>query len=233
MATNTSKRTAPVAETFHGYIETTRDSLLLFEACKRDMLPRIKRRLQDKERHLIRSGTIFCFDEKESGVKRWTDGLVWSPSRILGNFLIYRELDDKKVPRSRSADINATITLSQEEEGQVTMKGRSNSSGYIVAPDFLRRQREKALIGSLKNSYRFKRNGLVKKSMSLIVDGVQQHIVSYYNKEDVLSGKLRTPSSFSELSSLEVSPGFRLRENFRIPIYQQQYIEDCLSADDG
>jgi hypothetical protein len=71
--------------------------------------------------------------------------------------------------------------------------------------------------------------------MSLIVNGIQQHIVSYYNKEDVLSGKLRTPSSFAELASLEVSPGFRLRENFRIPIYQQQqqYIEDCSSADDG
>jgi hypothetical protein len=226
MATNTSKKISPVAETFHGYIETTRDSLLLFEACKRGILPRIKRRLQDKERHLIRSGTIFCFDEKESGVKRWTDGLVWSPSRILGNFLIYRELDDKKVTRSGSAD-------TQEEQEAPLIKSRSSSSGYIVAPDLLRRQREKALVGSLKNSYRFKRNGLVKKSMSLIVDGVQQHIISYYNKEDVLSGILRTPSSFAELSSLEVSPGFRLRENFRIPIHQQQHIEDCSSADDG
>lgn len=28
------------------------------------------------------------FDEGESGIKRWTDGLIWSPSRILSNFLV-------------------------------------------------------------------------------------------------------------------------------------------------
>lgn len=31
---------------------------------------------------------MFVFDEKESGIRRWTDGLLWSPSRILWNFLV-------------------------------------------------------------------------------------------------------------------------------------------------
>jgi hypothetical protein len=56
-----------VSETFHGFIETTQDSLLIFEACKRNILPRISRRLQEKERRLVRSGSVFVFDEKESG----------------------------------------------------------------------------------------------------------------------------------------------------------------------
>lgn len=245
---NNSKNNVVTAkESFHGYIETTRDSLLLFEACKRGIIPRISRRLQDKERHLIRSGSIFCFDEKESGIKRWTDGLIWSPSRILGNFLIYRELDDKKFVRSNSTDhsimqrqhqhdngVGATTTTTttnnnMDHDDDVTMRSRSSSlsscnssiaamaSGYVGAPDLLRRQREKALLGSLKTSYKFKKNGLIKKSMSLIVDGVQQHIISYYSKEDVLSCRLKTPSSLVELSSLEVSPSLRLRQNFRIP----------------
>jgi hypothetical protein len=207
-------------ETFHGYIENTRDSLLLFEACKRGIIPRITRRLQDRERYLIRSGSIFCFDEKESGIKRWTDGLIWSPSRILGNFLIYREMDDKKALRIGSTDDDGGLKKFDND----ILRSRStslssNNNGYVIAPDLLRNQREKALLGSLKNSSKFKKNGLIKKSISLIVDGVQQHIVSYYSKEDVLSNKLKTPSSIVELSSLEVSAGLRLRQNFRIPIF--------------
>ena len=40
---------------------------------------------------MVQSGAVFVFDEHESGIKRWTDGLVWSPSRILGNFLVSHE----------------------------------------------------------------------------------------------------------------------------------------------
>lgn len=58
-----------MAETFHGYIETTQDVLLIFEGCRRGLLPRICRRLQERERKLIRSGSIFVFDERESGTK--------------------------------------------------------------------------------------------------------------------------------------------------------------------
>ncbi|KAK4510975.1 metalloprotease [Mucor velutinosus] len=220
------QKNVPVTETFYGYIETTRDSLLLFEACKRGLLPRITRRLQDKERILIRSGTIFCFDEHESGIKRWTDGFVWSPSRIMGNFLIYRELEDKKSIRSKDATFN----------NKHTTTARNATTGYVMAPDLLRRQQEKALVGSLKTSFKFKRNGLIKKSISLIVDGVQQHIISYYSKEDVMSSRLRTPSSLVELASLEVSPGLRLRQNFRAPAFQQQSMMEDTPAtanDDG
>lgn len=54
--------------TFHGFVETTMDTLLLFEACRQNLLPKITRRLQDRERkELVVSGTVFIFDEKESG----------------------------------------------------------------------------------------------------------------------------------------------------------------------
>lgn len=73
---------------FRGYIETTYDSLLVFEAARRGMIPRVTRRLIERERGMVQSGAVFVFDEQESGIRRWTDGLVWSPSRILGNFLV-------------------------------------------------------------------------------------------------------------------------------------------------
>jgi len=37
---------------------------------------------------MITSGAVFVFSVEESGIKRWTDSMVWSPSRIVGNFLV-------------------------------------------------------------------------------------------------------------------------------------------------
>ncbi|KAI8966935.1 Gti1/Pac2 family-domain-containing protein [Mycotypha africana] len=238
-----------VRETFFGYIETTRDSLLLFEACKRGLLPRITRRLQDSERILmIKSGAIFCFDEKESGIKRWTDGLVWSPSRIMGNFLVYRELESKKHQQllhgSNNKQLGKEAVTEEENDDEIDyfnyhiMKNKENNSSNIKPSneDEAQHPHEKAIVGSLRtshcSSYKFKRYGLIKKSISLIVDGVQQHIISYYNKEDVLSCKFATPSSILELSTLKVSPGLRLKQNLRIPVFidhQQAVEEDTLS----
>ncbi|KAF9190551.1 hypothetical protein BGZ51_008489 [Haplosporangium sp. Z 767] len=190
-----------IVETFHGYIETTQDTLLIFEACRRGLLPRICRRLQEKERRIVQSGTVFVFDERESGIKRWTDGLVWSPSRILGNFLVYRELDKRNSGKKDASPIDRAA--------------RSDSPTDVESA--LEKNKERALVGSLTNSYRFKKNGLVKKTMSIVVNGVSQHLISYYSKDDVLAGKLRTPSSVPELASLEISPEFLMKQNFRIP----------------
>ncbi|KAG0306953.1 hypothetical protein BGZ97_000569 [Linnemannia gamsii] len=192
--------TMSIVETFHGYMETTQDTLLIFEACRRGLLPRICRRLQEKERRIVQSGTVFVFDERESGIKRWTDGLVWSPSRILGNFLVYRELDKRNSGKKDASPIDRA--------------SRSSSSDNETA---IEKNKERALVGSLTNSYRFKKNGLIKKTMSIVVNGVSQHMISYYSKEDVLSGKLRTPSSVPELATLEISPEFLMKQNFRIP----------------
>ena len=71
-----------------GWIETTGDALLILEAARRGIIPRVTRRLLDSERRMITSGSVFVFDENESGMKRWTDGFSWSPSRVLGNFLV-------------------------------------------------------------------------------------------------------------------------------------------------
>ncbi|KAF9153093.1 hypothetical protein DFQ26_000673 [Actinomortierella ambigua] len=194
-----------IVETFHGFIETTQDTLLIFEACHRGLLPRICRRLQEKERRIVQSGTVFVFDERESGIKRWTDGLVWSPSRILGNFLVYRELDKRNSGKKDASPIDRA--------------SRSSSSDVESA---IEKNKERALVGSLTNSYRFKKNGLVKKTMSIVVNGVSQHLISYYSKDDVLQGKLRTPSSLPELASLEISPEFLSKQNFRIPPLMEQ-----------
>ncbi|OBZ91595.1 Global transcription regulator FGP1 [Choanephora cucurbitarum] len=166
------------------------------------MLPRITRRLQEKERQLVRSGSIFVFDETESGIKRWTDGRIWSPSRIMGNFLVYRELNKKH---------NAKQSIRKLPSDPSSRTRNSLDQMYF------QRTRERQLVGSLSDHYNFKEDGLIKKTMSVVVHGSPLHLISYYYPDDVLQRRLRIPSVVPELANLDISPELLSRQNFRIP----------------
>ncbi|QRW22785.1 cAMP-independent regulatory protein pac2 [Rhizoctonia solani] len=187
------------------FIETTEDALLILEAARRGLIPRVTRRLVDRERRMITSGSVFVFDEDESGIKRWTDGLLWSPSRILGNFLLYRETDKKGTALTPMPNLHlmkdSTTSLSRPKDGRAQAD----------------RNRERALVGSLTNSYKFKPDGMMKKTFSLTVNGSTQHLISYYKVADVEEGRLRTPSSLPELSVLDISPEYLDKTHFRCP----------------
>ncbi|CAE6497372.1 unnamed protein product [Rhizoctonia solani] len=235
------------------FIETTEDALLILEAARRGLIPRVTRRLVDRERRMITSGSVFVFDEDESGIKRWTDGLLWSPSRILGNFLLYRETDKKGTSSNANAQsasnepsrILGNFLLYRETDKKGTSsnanaQSASNESPLLVSdpantsppsrkdsttslsrPKDGRaqadRNRERALVGSLTNSYKFKPDGMMKKTFSLTVNGSTQHLISYYKVADVEEGRLRTPSSLPELSVLDISPEYLDKTHFRCP----------------
>ncbi|KAG8780018.1 hypothetical protein FRC15_009797 [Serendipita sp. 397] len=192
-----------------GWIETTGDALLILEAARRGLIPRVTRRLVDSERKMITSGSVFVFDEDESGIKRWTDGFVWSPSRILGNFLLYREMEKRGGGRSK-ADQEAT-----DQEGGTPKAGKANASQGLTQG--LDKHRERLLLGSLTNSHKFKVDGMIKKTFSLTIGGVSQHLISYYRVADVENGRLRSPSSLPELATLEISPEYLDKTHFRQP----------------
>ncbi|KAI9103137.1 Gti1/Pac2 family-domain-containing protein [Phlyctochytrium arcticum] len=91
-------------ETFHGFMSTPSDGLLILDACRKGALrllkerPKVLLKTADKTSDggkesssvAIRSGTIVVFEEHETRMKRWRDGLKWTPSRVCGPFLIYR-----------------------------------------------------------------------------------------------------------------------------------------------
>ncbi|KIY65019.1 hypothetical protein CYLTODRAFT_357547, partial [Cylindrobasidium torrendii FP15055 ss-10] len=185
-----------------GWIQTTGDALLILEAARQGLIPRVTRRLVDSERKMIDSGSVFVFDEEESGIRRWTDGYNWSPSRILGNFMLYREVG------SRRRRKNAQGAAQEQDEMDDSSVGEDNPAA-------------RALLGSLltstSTSLQFKPNGLIKKSFSVTINGVPQHLISYYRIPDVLSGRLRTPSSLPELVSLSISDEYLDKVHFRIP----------------
>ena len=150
-----------------GWIETTGDALLILEAARRGLIPRVTRRLVDSERKMITYGSVFVFDEDESGIKRWTDGFFWSPSRILGNFLLYRETE-KRGAGHRSARVDAAAPAEEadgvKQEGQTLSRPKSESNRLGID-----RQRERILVGSLTNSYKFKPGGMMKKVRILLL----------------------------------------------------------------
>ncbi|CAD6887214.1 unnamed protein product [Tilletia laevis] len=224
--------------TYVGYVQSTKDALLIFEAVRQNRLPKITRRLREEERMaLIRSGAVFVFDELESGVKRWTDGLYWSPSRILNNFLVYRQIEkkasqnaeDTKSKNKEHVRFSASDGAPQVPEGPIAPSSggplQNSLPGSIsgVNPPGTElsggkeNEAERSLVGSLTNSFPFIHNGLCKKTISFPIGNSHQHLISYYAIEDVLAGRLRTPSSLPEFNSMTISPPLLNRSNFRIP----------------
>lgn len=89
MSTASTSDTSWMDNIFYGWIDTTWDALLILEAARRGIVPRVTRRFHDIEkRNMIRSGAVIVFTEEESSVKRWTDPYLWSASRMLGNFMV-------------------------------------------------------------------------------------------------------------------------------------------------
>lgn len=134
---------------------------------------------------------IETFSQK--GIKRWTDGFLWSPSRILGNFLVYRELANREHRKIDNDYSNSSATTSKATD-------ETNLS--------LMYQKEKTLVGSLttlNTTYNFKKDGLIKKTIRIMVNGTFLHIVNYYSKHDALNNLLPTPSANPELACLQIS----------------------------
>jgi hypothetical protein len=98
--------------TYRGKINTVLDALLVLEATRLELLPTINRRLTTVERtKYIVPNTIFVWNETKCGMKRWTDGKLWSPSKVYhGQFLIYKQL--VKFNHQRQVDNNGLIKQS-------------------------------------------------------------------------------------------------------------------------
>jgi hypothetical protein len=208
--------------TFQGHVATTNDALILFEACLSGRISETQKRPNGAERlQLIRSGSVFIYQDN-TGIQRWTDGLNWTPSRTLGNFFVYREIN-KPLLRRRSA-----VNQKKKKKGRRPRPGepyprpdstgeaysQSTSSTATPTPSDAERQ----LIGSWNDSYDFKPNGLVKKTMNHTVQGVSYHLVSYYNMDDVEDGLLELPSQSTALSGIRPRPKLIPKQSCGAPL---------------
>ncbi|KAG0100000.1 hypothetical protein BGZ93_004770 [Podila epicladia] len=201
-----------MAKTFHGRIEDTLDALVIFEACRQGVLPKLHRRLcaaekgetrdspyelgspllptattsatssassssssssrssrhptlapktsspppslriDSQSQNLITPGSVFVFDEAEAKICRWTDGRIWSPSRICGNFLVYHELY-RKLPKQKCSTAQAKANV-RDGHGlkDKALREKVEQDGLVV-------------LGSRKGTFVLKKDGLIKKTI--------------------------------------------------------------------
>ena len=207
--------------TWRGFVHSTHDALVIIEGCLEGRLHHIPRRPHDRERgSLIASGNIFVYEENASGIKRWTDGMTWSPSRIMGNFLVYRELNPsnypsggKKVARKRKR--NRSVDVSASEGGHVQL------SPPTIAEE------DRRLVGSLVDSYGFKAEGLVKRTLTVQYNNIAHHLISYYTVKDVKEGKLKRPEFDTNLAHIRVRPDL-LNLPFKQPIHDAEDMDPAV-----
>ncbi|KAI9800115.1 MAG: hypothetical protein M1833_003442 [Piccolia ochrophora] len=93
--------------TYRGFIETERDALLLLDACLLGALHHLPRRPYQYELSvLIRSGSVFIYEENASGILEWTDGAHWIPVGKEGDFCVDREPDNSTGLFKKTITIN-------------------------------------------------------------------------------------------------------------------------------
>lgn len=172
-------------ETYHGNVRTPGDAIILFEACRQGLLPRVQRRLSEKERQSIRSGSVFVWDEREAGMRRWTDGKSWSASRVSGSFLTYREMEGKRGGGFPSA----------QKRGNSKDGNKDTGSDADMADDG-------------PDGYRYKPDGLMKQSFSITTQSGQHlHLISYFARSHPEAQGLKQPTHDAHLSKVRPPKG--------------------------
>ncbi|KIW10707.1 hypothetical protein PV08_11671 [Exophiala spinifera] len=170
-----------------GFVETRDDAVILIGACVRGQLRVVRRRPTLSERPVVaQSGHVFVYEEEASGIRRWTDARHWSPSRVLGEFLIYGE-------RNQSHPVS---TANQPWLGEAESDNR-----------------QQALYGPLVKSFHIALGTLVKKTIKVPDQdhsGTMWHVVSYYRPADVFRGQFQTPSTNQDFN---LSPWYQPRDS--------------------
>ncbi|KAF2005365.1 hypothetical protein P154DRAFT_336752 [Amniculicola lignicola CBS 123094] len=107
--------------TWHGFLDTTKDAMTIVEAALQGRLSHISRRPHDKERaEMLTSGTVLVYEENASGIKRWTDAVHWSPSRVMNNCLIYRQLIRALKPEEKKSALNPSCGSKRKRKESAT-----------------------------------------------------------------------------------------------------------------
>ncbi|KAH7348086.1 camp independent regulatory protein [Pyrenochaeta sp. MPI-SDFR-AT-0127] len=234
VAGNMVKAQPAFKPTWQGFLDTTKDAMTIVEASLQGRLSHISRRPHDKERaEMLTSGTVLVYEENASGIKRWTDAVHWSPSRVMNNCLIYRQLVRALKPEEKKTALNpscGTKRKRKESAGPAMTKtgdNLNNSDDEYENPSFdgslpgdadslnkvyanfaqsLTPDQQRRFCGSLIDSYEFKEGGLMKKTISVKYQGTHHHIISYYSLEDVVSGKLKRPFQDPKLADIQPRP---------------------------
>ncbi|KAI3649595.1 hypothetical protein MP228_005227 [Amoeboaphelidium protococcarum] len=169
-------------QTYKGRVQDANDAAILIQAAIDGTIPVVSWRLTALQRSQISSGDVFVYNKHESKIMRWTDGKLWSPSRIAGPFLIYKEAEEKRQCTPTDVHFNSTIRLTKSEHSQNT-----------------------GVFASQKGVFYLKENGLIKKTLSIMVNGASYNLVAYCSVEDIDSPRFPRPCEDPHLANVQLS----------------------------
>ncbi|KAI5132756.1 Gti1/Pac2 family transcription factor [Nematocida ausubeli] len=183
------RKTEPRSETIFGTIRSEDECMKIIDMSRLGALPMIKSRLSDAERNSIRPGSIYVYEEGESGISRWTDGKIWSTSKISGRCLLYYELIETSYD-SRLESLSSTQCLEN-----ILKLG-------------------KEIISLSKDEKRIpKKHGLIKMTTSLVYQKKTYHMLAYFTES---FAKHHTRSSiWDRVAAWEIPRNLVLRMNYR------------------
>lgn len=219
--------------TFEGYVRDTQDALILIQAVIDGRLQPAQHRPSEQERPTsIRSGAVYIFNERESSIHRWTDGVSWSPSRILGNFLLYRQLrkrsgDSRGGPQRRHKNLSESFQRQggghapypqRKDYGEGSFCSTDSSFGPIEESEAKLPNVEWSVYGSLTDSNKFASDSLFKKAISIEFKDSHIKLISYYRADDVKNGLLAIPSQCPQLNKIRIIDEIADKKHFRMPV---------------
>ncbi|KAI9330626.1 Gti1/Pac2 family-domain-containing protein [Obelidium mucronatum] len=158
-------------ETFYGFIENEMDALLVVQGTIHGVLKAFKGDADDMASVKVRSGTVIVMPENGTSVKRWRDGLRWSPSRAYGPFILYRQIE------SVDSSSNASVLSSDNAHSEVSPH---SVTVHGLEPTYSTK--------TLKEGTQIAKTGLTKRTITIPgSDGQKHRVVSYYSSADVLA----------------------------------------------
>lgn len=168
---------APIVATFHGHVASTRDALIVIEACLVGRLNHLGRRPRQSEEPLLpRSGNVFVYERRSSGITSWQDGVSWSTPVLVGNF---------EMRRQAVAPFGAN-----------RINGRYTRCYLRCRPVCEPRQMLTVEPGTCSAA------GLCRRSLSVTVRGATHHLVAYFDLQALMLGTLSRPSASPELADV-------------------------------
>ncbi|KAG9038945.1 hypothetical protein FRB95_013623 [Tulasnella sp. JGI-2019a] len=193
------------------HIQTAEEAHRLFECVRTGVFRPVIRRLNDAERAMyIRSGSVFVWEETEEaiGLRRWTDGLMWSASRMREPFLFYESKSRGRSSTNASnsdASCNERSSIDSAYDG-ASMRSESPSQPASSLSLFLTPHQSRGP----RPNYNEVVPGLVKQTYSAIVlpgDGTRRkwHLTAYFTNADFAS--LPTVADDPVLSNVIVPKG--------------------------
>ncbi|KAJ6437898.1 Protein kinase domain-containing protein ppk32 [Purpureocillium lavendulum] len=150
-----------------------------------------ERRPSAKEMRQIRPGSVFVWDEREAGIRRWTDGRSWSTGRKSGSAMRYLEVESKR--------------------------GDGFGSNQCVPKLYSGRHSDEPHDNAQFERCRYKTNGLMKLSFRITtLTNERLHLISYYSRIQLDQRNLHRPSSDQSLRSIlptkSIYPEFSMKD---------------------